>query len=168
MGKKNLFDEEGIDKLREMVDKIDTCLFCTNPQTTDGATCVPMSAQEVDDEGNIWFFSGRNSGKNKEIEIENKVQLIFSHPSRSSYLVVNGEAEISLDKEKVAYLWSPLVKAWFKEGKEDPNISLLKVKTKSAYYWDVEGSRMVNFLKMAASVVVGQNLVDSEEGSINV
>ncbi|MEO7209683.1 MAG: pyridoxamine 5'-phosphate oxidase family protein [Chitinophagaceae bacterium] len=168
MSKKNLFDEEGIDKLREIVDKIDICLFCTHPETTDGATCTPMSAQEVDDEGTVWFFSGKNSDKNKEIEKDGKVQLFFSHPARNSYLVLNGEAEISFDKAKIDYLWSPLVKAWFKEGKEDPNISLIKVKTNSAYYWDVDGNRMINFLKMAASAIVGQNLVDSEEGNIKV
>ncbi len=168
MSKKNLLDEEGIDKLREMVDKIDICLFCTHPQTTDGATCTPMSAQEVDDDGNVWFFSGKNSDKNKEIEKDGKVQLFFSHPSRSSYLVLTGEAELSFDKAKIDYLWSPLVKAWFKDGKDDPNISLIKVKTNSAYYWDVEGSRMINFLKMAASAVIGHNLVDSEEGNIKV
>ncbi|MEO8116273.1 MAG: pyridoxamine 5'-phosphate oxidase family protein [Bacteroidota bacterium] len=168
MSKKNLFDEEGIDKLREMVDKIDICLFCTHPDLFDGATCSPMSAQEVDDEGTVWFFSGKNSDKNKEIEKDGKVQLFFSHPARSSYLVLNGEAEISFDKNKIEYLWSPLVKAWFKEGKDDPNISLIKVKTKSAYYWDVEGNRMINFLKMAASAVIGQNLVDSDEGNIKV
>ena len=33
--------------------------------------------------------------------IQKNVQLFFSHPGKSSYLVVNGEAAIILDKEKI-------------------------------------------------------------------
>ena len=111
-----------------------------------------MAAQGVDDEGNLWFFSGLDSDKNKEIKQDNHVQLFFSDPSKSSYLVVNGEAHEVIDQEKFEKYWSPLVKTWFKEGKEDPNLSLIKVVPTNSYYWDVDGNRMINFLKMIASV----------------
>ena len=61
-----------------------------------------------------------------------------------------------------------MVKTWFPEGKDDPNLSLIKVSTKSAYYWDTDGNRMINFLKMAASVVTGTNLVSGEEGELKL
>lgn len=96
------------------------------------------------------------------------MQLFFSHPGKGSYLVVNGEAQIILDKTKVEELWTPVAKIWFKEGKDDPNISIIKVTPTTAYYWDTEGNRMTNFIKMAASVVTGTNLVDGEEGSITL
>ncbi|MEO6695806.1 MAG: pyridoxamine 5'-phosphate oxidase family protein [Ignavibacteria bacterium] len=157
---------EGIEKLKELVEEIDTCLFCTNLKIDDGSTCRPMSAQKVDDEANLWFFSEIDSDKNREIEKDRHVQLFFSHPGKNSYLVVNGEAEIITDRNKIEELWTPMVKAWFKEGKDDPNISLIKVNSKSAYYWDVEGNKMINFLKMVASAATGKNLVSSKEGSI--
>ena len=164
----NLNSTEGIKKLKELVEEIDICLFCTNLKTDDGATCRPMAAQEVDEQGNIWFFSDIHSDKNNEIEKDNKVQLFFSHPGKSSYLVVNGEAEVIVDKQKTAELWSPLVKTWFKKGKDDPNISILKVSTASAYYWDTAGNKMINFFKMVASVATGTTLVDAKEGTISV
>lgn len=164
----NLQSEEGIKKLKELVKEIDICLFCTNLKTDDGATCRPMGAQEVDDQGNIWFFSDIHSEKNHEINEDKKVQLFFAHPGKSSYLVVNGEAEIIIDRNKTEEIWSPLVKTWFKDGKDDPNISIIKVKTTSAYYWDTAGNKMINFFKMVASVATGTTLVDSKEGSINV
>lgn len=168
MSTANLQAGEGIEKLKDLVDDIDICLFCTNLKTGDGATTRPMSTQEVDEEGNLWFFSDINSDKNREIKMDKRVQLFFSHPSKNSYLVVNGEAEIIIDKNKTAALWSPLVKTWFKEGKDDPNISLLKVNTQSAYYWDTAGNKMINFFKMIASVATGTTLVDAKEGTINV
>ena len=164
----NLHNEEGIKKLKGLVENIDICLFCTNLKTDDGSTCRPMSTQDVDDDGNLWFFSDINSDKNKEIRQNKNVQLFYSHPGISSYIVVNGDAEIIIDKNKTAEIWSPLVKVWFKGGKEDPNISIIKVNTHSAYYWDVEGNKMINFFKMIASVATGTTLVDAKEGNIKI
>jgi general stress protein 26 len=96
------------------------------------------------------------------------VQLFFSHPGKNSYLVVNGVAEILQDRNKIDALWTPIAKLWFTKGKEDPSISLIKVTPSSAYYWDTEGSKMVNILKFLASVATGKQLVDSKEGEILV
>ena len=70
MSTANLQASEGTEKLKDLVENIDICLFCTNLKTGDGATTRPMSAQEVDEEGNLWFFSDINSDKNREIKNE--------------------------------------------------------------------------------------------------
>jgi general stress protein 26 len=160
--------QECIGKLKELVKEIDICLFCTNLKTDDGATCRPMSTQQADDEGNLWFFSEANSDKNKEIKADKQIQLFYSHPGKSSYMVVNGEAAIIMDAKKAEELWSPLVKTWFKGGKDDSSLSIIKVVVKSAYYWDVEGSKMINFFTMLASVATGTTLVDAKEGAIKI
>lgn len=165
---KDISNKEGVDKLKELVSDINICLFCTNLKTDDGATCRPMAAQNVCDQGNVWFFSEKNSDKNKEIAENENVQLFFAHPGKSSYLIVNGKAEIIFDKAKVDELWSPLVKTWFPVGKDDPNLSIIKVKPSSAYYWDSDGNQMINFLKMVASVATGSNLLTGSEGEITV
>jgi general stress protein 26 len=165
---KNLTANAGVEKLKELVEAINICLFSTHFKKNDGATFRPMSAQQVDADGNIWFFSNINSDKNREIEKDNAVQLIFSHPGKNSYMIVNGEAEIRFDRPKIEELWSPAAKIWFEKGKDDPDISLIKVNTESAYYWDSEGSKMVNFFKFLASVATGSNLVTGVQGSIKV
>ena len=165
---KNLKANEGVEKLKELVTAINICLFSTNLKGNDGATFRPMSAQEVDDEGNIWFFSDINSDKNREVQEDNLVQLIFSHPGKSSYMIVNGVAEISTDHKRIEELWSPAAKIWFEQGKDDPDISLIKVNTQSAYYWDTDGNKMINFFKFLASVATGSNLVTGVQGSIKV
>jgi len=163
----NLERQGAIEKLRELAKDIDLCLFCTNLAQQDGATTRPMSTQQVDDNGDIWFFSAKDSDKNREIEADSKVQLYYAHPGKSSYMVVNGEASISTDKNKIEELWSPLAKAWFKEGKDDPSISLIRVSNINAYYWDTKGNRMVNFVKMLASAATGKTLVDAQEGALH-
>lgn len=164
----NLNQKEAIDKLKTLVDDIIVCLFCTNLKTDDGATCRPMSAIKVCDRGNIWFFSEKHSDKNNAIASDKNVQLFFSHPAKSSYLIVNGVSEIILDKTKIEELWTPLAKIWFKEGKDDPKISIIKVSPTTAYYWDTDGNKMINFLKMVASVITGTNLVEGNQGTLKV
>lgn len=164
----NLKNQQGIKKIQELAKGIDMCLFCTHVKKGDGEHARPMSTQGVDDDGTIWFFSGKDSLKNKEIKADNNIRLYYSQPSNSSFMVLNGEAEIVFDKEKVDELWSVHVKAWFQGGKDDPNISLIKVTPKSAYYWDVEGNKMVNFFKYLASIATGKELIDAKEGEIKV
>ncbi len=165
---KNLQNKEAIDKLKELVGEINICLFCTDLKTDDGSTCRPMGAQQVCDQGNVWFFSSKDSDKNRAIARNKNVQLFFAHPGKSSYLVVNGEAEIIFDRAKTEELWNPLVKTWFKGGKDDPDISIIKVTPTVAYYWDTDGNQMINFLKMVASVATGTNLVTGNEGALSV
>jgi general stress protein 26 len=164
----NLSNIEAIDKLKSLVDDIMICLFCTNLKTDIGATCRPMSAIKVCDQGNIWFFSEKNSDKNKAIAKDKNVQLFFSHPGKNCYLVVNGEAEIILDKTKIDEFWTPVAKIWFKEGKDDPAISIIKVTPSTAYYWDTDGNRMINFLKFVASVATGSNFITGKKGNLDI
>jgi general stress protein 26 len=82
------------------------------------------------------------------------------------YLVVSGQADIVYDREKIRELWNSLDRTWFKEGEEDPSISLIRVKPQHAHYWDSKGNRMVNFIRIVASVATGKTLVEGEEGSL--
>lgn len=145
---KNISNKEAKAKLTSLVDEIKTCLFCTNPKEEEGTSCRPMVAQTVCDQGNIWFYSEKDSLKNTEISKNNKVKLFFLDPVKASYLVVNGKAEIILDREKIHELWSPVANNWFVNGKDDINASLIKVIPVSAYYWNKEESKMKNLLEI--------------------
>lgn len=159
---------QAIDKLKKLATEIEICLFASGNGLEDDPGCRPMATAGVDDEGNIWFLSEKDSQKNHDIVINPRVKLFYSHPGKSSFLVVTGDAEITYDRDLIEKYWNPLDKTWFKEGKDDPSISLIKVKPDNAHFWDVKGNRMVNFLKMAASVVTGKTLVEGEEGSLLV
>jgi general stress protein 26 len=97
---KNLDNKDSIVKLKELAESIDICMFCSNLKNDDGSSCRPMSTQEVDESGNLWFFSNADSDKNREIKEDKNVQLFYSHPGKDSYLIVNGEAELIFDRKK--------------------------------------------------------------------
>ena len=66
---------------------------------------------------------------------------------------VFGKAEIVNDRSKIVELWAPMAKTWFKEGKDDPNISLIKVIPEDAYYWDTKNNKMVSLIKFAMGAI---------------
>jgi len=164
----HLQDNEAIAKLRSLIKEINVCLFCTNLKEDEGASCRPMSVQKVCDQGNVFFFSEKNSEKNTEISNNKNVQLFFSHPGKGSYLIVNGTATILEDQPTIDELWNPMATAWFAQGKNDPNISVLKVKPSSAYYWDTDNNRMVNFLKLVVAAASGQRADLGSEGKLDI
>ncbi len=128
---KNLSSNEAIAKVKEMAEDIGVCMFCTELSVRPFPT-RPMSLREVDDKGNLWFISSKKSNKNFEIGHDDEVQLIFAKNSDAHFLSVFGKAIIYKDKAHIDELWTPIAKAWFEEGKEDPDVTIIKVEPKDA------------------------------------
>lgn len=148
---KDLVNQEAVDKIREMIDHTKVCFFTTHLDESPLPT-RPMFTQEVDNEGNIWFFSDDDSEKNLDIKDDSRVQLLYANPSKSEFLSVYGHAMISRDRTKIEELWSPMAKAWFKGGKDDPSLSIIQVIPDEAYYWDTKNNKMVSLLKIITSI----------------
>jgi general stress protein 26 len=164
---KTLEGSEALDKLKHIATKAETCFFCTNIKTGLPVSVRPMSVLEVDQEGNLWFMSMKGSTKNKEIGSDPFTHLFFQESTNSGFLNVYGITEISTDQQKIDELWKPILKVWFQDGKDDLNITLLKVVPTNVYYWDNKHGDVVAFAKMAASVVTGKTMDDSVEGNLD-
>src|SRR5690606_12586114 len=144
---KDLQQAEAITKMKDIAEKIGLCMFCTEIEGLPFQV-RPMGTQKVDDDGNFWFLSGKTSHKNREIKDNDLVQLLYSDEGGATVLSVYGHATATQDRQKIDELWNPLVKTWFKEGKDDPNLTVIKVSPVEGYYWDTKNSKMVAFLKM--------------------
>ena len=164
---KDLKKEEATAKIQQLAIDINICMFCTDLHQQPFST-RPMAVREVDDEGNLWFISSASSHKNNEIREDGNVQLIFAEPSSSHFLSLYGKASIFRDKEKIKDLWTPIANAWFEEGKNDPDVTVLKVSPSEAYYWDTPNGKMVTLLKIATAAVTGKTIDTGEQGSLEI
>lgn len=163
---RNLIGEEGLIKIKELANNAQSCFFCTNITTGSAFSTRPMSAEEIDDQANFWFLSASDSNKNKEIQQDSSVQLLFQGSAHSDFLTLYGTASISTDKNKIDALWDPMMKTWFTEGKEDPRITVIKFNPTQGYYWDTKHSMAVSMIKRAIGAIKGETLDDSIEGNI--
>ena len=89
--------------------------------------------------------------------------------SDSEYLSIFGEAYIYTDKATIEDKWSPMANAWF-NGKDDPNVSIIRVKPKETYYWDTKAGKLVSLLSFAAAAITGSETDNSDgvEGTADV
>ena len=166
MGKTDhLFSAEAVEKIKKITDDTRTTMFCTNLGARPFST-TPMAVQQVEADGSIWFFSGKDSDRNADLEREPEAQLIWSTDENQEYLSLYGEARVLYDRQKAEQLWDPQVKVWFQEGPTDPNLSLIHFKPASGYYWDTQHGKLVSLAKMAASVVVGKTMDDGVQGKL--
>lgn len=164
---KNLQNQEAIARLKELAEDIKICMFCTSLGDEPFAT-RPMGLQDVDDAGNLWFLSSAASEKNAEIKQDDSVQLLFSKPSASRFLSVYGKASIYRDREKIEALWNPIAKAWFEQGKDDPDLTVIKVSPSDAYYWDTKDGKLFSMVKIAIAAMTGSHMDGGVQGAINV
>lgn len=164
---KDIAGKEAVIKLKKLAEDIRICMFCTD-LTSLPINARPMSVQEVDEEGNIWFMSSQKSNKNFEVKEDRRVQLLFAKMTDAHYLSVYGDAFIYRDKEKIDELWNPIAKAYFEEGKDDPDITVIKVTPSNVYYWDDKNGRVVSLIKTAAAMVTGNSNDGGVEGMLIV
>ena len=164
---KNLDQKEALKKFKKLAEEIRVCMFITN---SDGELdhTRPMSTIEVEEDGSLWFFTDIRSIKVEEVASDRQVHLTYAHPGKESYMDVRGTAKVVTDKQQIKDKWSPIVKAWFPDGVDDPNIALLKVQPNQCYYWDSETGKMIQFLKMAVSAIAGKRLADGKEGKLSL
>jgi general stress protein 26 len=159
---------KAITRLKDMAEDAKTCFFTSNIKTGLPSSARPMTVQEVDDEGNLWFLIANDSGTYKELETEPLAQLFFQGSKYSDYLNVYGITTLSADKEKIKKFWNPILTTWFTEGQDDPRIAVLKVEPTEAYYWDNKHGNAVAFIKQLAGAAIGKTLDDSIEGKIQI
>jgi general stress protein 26 len=114
----------------------------------------PMAMQEVEFDGDLWFFSEGESRKVSQIRRHPDVNVTVS--SNDTWVSLNGRAEIVQDDGEKRRLWNKAVEAWFPDGPDSPRIVLLKVHAEAAEYWDTPGGRVATLLSLAKAKATGR------------
>src|SRR6185503_10232693 len=104
--------ESDLEKLVEMIKEIDLCMLTTVDES-DELHSRPMSLNgDVDEDGNLWFFTSSTSHKASEIERTPNVNVSFVDTDSQQYVSISGTAELVRDRNKIKQLWKPVLKAW--------------------------------------------------------
>lgn len=167
MSHENVFGTAGVKKLKELAEDIDFCMFCTALSVHPLETS-PMSVQEVDEDGNIWFLASKSSDKCQNITKDAMVQLLFAKPSDFKFLTVYGEATLSADQTRIDKYWNKMMEGWFEKGRQDPDITLIQLKPTAINYWDTKEHKMITFGKVLWSSISGAKVDTGVEGQIKI
>ncbi len=159
---------DDLQKLREMVKDIDFCMLTTIDENGDLHSRPMSSNGDIDPDGDIWFFTGVSSHKVDEIVRLPKVNVSFADPENQRYISISGQAQLVRDRNKIDELWKPEFKMWFPEGKDDPEIALLKIHLEKAEYWNSPSSTIGYALSFVSSLVTGKEADYGENKKIDL
>lgn len=162
--------ENPTQKILGLLKKFDTAMLVT--QGRDFVEHArPMGIARVDENCDVWFFSGRVSEKVREIQNDANVLLVFQK-DHGAYLSITGRAQLIADKNKAAELWKESYKTWFPGGVNDPDLLLIRVSVHEAEYWDNTGFKGVKYLFETARAYVSgtrPNVNEPEQhGKVNL
>lgn len=158
---------EDIQKLGELIEDIDIAML-TTIDDDDTLRSRPMGTQQIEFDGDLWFFTGADSAKVGEARKHRQVNVSYADVKAQHYVSVSGQAELVRDKAKMKELWNPIFKAWFPDGLDDPNLALLKIHVEKAEYWESTNGMMVQLLGFARALVTGQPYQGGENEKINL
>ena len=128
----------------------------------------PMATQDFGFDGTLWFFTAADSEKAAELEQDARVSVAYVDDDRARYVSLSGAARVVRDSEKMRELWSPVLRAWFPGGLDDPRLALVEVTVTGGEYWDAPSSRLVRLAGLAAGALTGSGLPGAEHGPVDV
>lgn len=156
------------ERIAALVKEGSSCFFCTRGLGGE-LRARPMTVIEVEpDTGQLWFFSEVDSVKNLELDRDARVTLFFKDGDRGAHLRLEGTASESTDRATIHRLWTPMLRAWFTEGADDPRISLLCVSPVSGEYWDNRHGAAITGMKMLFGALVGQRVDEGVHGQLSL
>lgn len=158
--------QESIEKLKKLMEDIDFAMLTT--VSGGNLRSRPMSTQEADENGNLWFFTSDETNKVEEIEKDNRINVAYAKPESNTYISISGTADLVKDKQKIEELWNPVLKAWFPKGLDDPHLALLKISIEEAEYWDSSNSTIVQLAGFVKAIVTGKQIDAGEHEKIKL
>ena len=86
-----------------------------------------------------------------------QVNVSFSDAKQNAWTSISGSARQTDDEAKAKELWNPALKAWFPDGLDTPNLTLIKVHADTAEYWEsAHSSRVITLIGFAKAAVTGK------------
>ncbi len=100
----------------------------------------PMTAQ-LDEEANgdrsgpIYFFTSSATDLAEATRGRHRAFINFASKDHELFAAIDGELVVDDDKATIDRLWNRFVAAWFKGGREDPELLLLRFEPRDAQIW---------------------------------
>ena len=115
----------------------------------------PMALQEVEFDGDLWFFCYDDSAKAAQIRSQPEVNVSFANNKQSEWTSLSGKAEVVHDRQQAERLWTAPLKIWFPDGLDTEGLSLIKVHVDSAEYWESSSSKVRQLIGAALAAATG-------------
>ena len=104
----------------------------------------PMTAQvdrqdrDKEDGGPIYLFASKTDGVGQDIGQGARAVATFAGKDHKVFAHIHGNLVPSDDRAVIDRLWNPFIASWYKDGKDDPDLLLLRFDTEKADVWEAD------------------------------
>ena len=95
----------------------------------------PMTAVLQGDRGPIWFFTAKDNGLVQKLGQHDRAIATFTAKGHDLFATVHGRLSVDTDRAVIDRLWNHWIAAWYRGGKEDPKLALLRLDAERAEIW---------------------------------
>jgi general stress protein 26 len=126
--------------------KSDMTMMLGLKDSEDGHT-RPMTAQFENENAPIWFFTARSTVLAEELSSGPKDGIgNYVSKGHDIFASIHGKLQIDNNRAVIDRLWNSFVAAWYEQGKEDPELVLLRFDADRAEIWQ-DGSSLIAGVK---------------------
>ncbi len=140
-------EEQPISKVTDIIN--DSKIGMLTTVNEEGALVSrPLAVQEVQDDGDMWFFTGLGTSQVAHVRQDPRVNVSFG--KSTEWVSVAGTAHVVTDRQKIHEMWNQVVEAWFPDGPDTPEVCLIHVDSDSAEYWTSPGGTAATVLQWSS------------------
>ena len=122
----------------------------------ENARLVPMSHYTDPDTNSLWFITAKGTDLAQGVADGAKPAIhSVSDANEGLYARVHGTLALSDDRAKLDELWNAIASSWFEEGKQDPDVQLMRLTLEEAEVW-ATGGKLVFLYEIAKSKITGK------------
>lgn len=124
--------------------------------TEAGVKTRPMTGHLDRDHHRLLYISHRHTGIIGEALRSPSVSIAISQEDRNFYAAITCAASEVVDRALLRRIWTPLADAWFPDGSDDPDATILALTPVEAEIWDGPSSSVLVAFKIAAARLLGR------------
>lgn len=142
------------DKVYDLLKEYDNVMLVTHG-AGNRLDARPMNIAKLERNCDVWFLTHVDD-KVRELQRNPQAQIV-AQDKQDSWLSISGQVEILNDRAIVDEVWKEPYRAWFPDGKDDPNLRLLAFRAERGEFWDQRGTNRIEYgIKVLKAYVTGE------------
>lgn len=134
-------------------------------QGVEDSRTRPMTAQvdtgengDAEDGGTIYFFTSRSEALVQSMGQSHRAVATFASKDHKVFAHIHGDLVLDLDRDVIDRLWNPFIASWYRDGRNDPDLALLRFQVETADVWEAHADATLKAaaLKMLFNVDPGK------------
>jgi general stress protein 26 len=97
-----------------------------------------VDSDDADEGGTIYFFGAKSESLVQGIGNGHRAVATYASKDHKVFAHVHGSLAVDNDRAVIDRLWNPFIASWYKDGKDDPDLALIRFDSDRAEIWEAQ------------------------------